>query len=440
MSGLAHIAIANGHKVFGSDLQECELTEELRRKGAVIYDKHCSSNITDNIDLVVYTSAIKEDNPEYIEAKKKNIRLENRAVFLGNIMKNYKNPISVSGTHGKTTTTSMLSAIFKYGEYDPTILVGGNLNIIKGNVCVGNSEYFITEACEYTNSFLNFNSKVGIVLNIEADHLDFFKDLDDIKNSFNAFGKLLPEDGFFVINGDDNNTKNIDSEVIATTVRFGKSNENDAVFEILGYDERGCAEFKLKYKDRDLGIFKISVPGEHNVYNAVASIMSAYLSGLDIDNVRKNIQLYTGVGRRFEYKGKIKDNIIVIDDYAHHPTEIRATLKAVRNIAKSRVWAIFQPHTYSRTLSLLDDFSKSFDDADIIIIPDIYASREKFTDEVSSNDLYEKLKNNYPEKIVSYFPNMYNIIPYVEKNTKENDIVLTIGAGDIYKIGEELIK
>ena len=361
-------------------------------------------------------------------------------------MKNYGVPISISGTHGKTTTTSMVSSIFKYGNYDPTILVGGNLNIIKGNYNIGKSEYFITEACEYTNSFLNFNSKVAVVLNIEADHLDYFSGLDEIKESFNKFGKLLPEDGFFIINGDNENTDTIDKGVIATTIRFGQNNKNDAIFEILNYDEKGCATFKIDYKGISLGAFKISVPGEHNVYNAVGAILISYVAGLDIEDIRTNIALYTGVGRRFEYKGTLENKAVVIDDYAHHPTEIKATLKAVKNMAKGKIWAIFQPHTYSRTLTLLDEFSEAFYDADHVIIPTIYASREKFTDAVSSIDLCDKIRANFEnetlceDKTVTYIPTFDLIEQHILNNAKSDDIILTIGAGDIYKVGESLVK
>lgn len=446
MSGLAQIALANGHKVYGSDLQESNSTKRLIENGAVIYNKHDKSNITKDIDLVVYTSAIKEDNEEYIEALSKNITMQNRAVFLGEIMKNYKTPISVSGTHGKTTTTSMLSTIFKYGGYDPTILVGGNLNIINGNVNIGQSEYFITEACEYTNSFLNFNSKIAIVLNVEADHLDYFSGLDEIKDSFNKFGKLLPKDGFFIINGDNENTDTIDKDVIATIIRFGQDIKNDAVFEILEYDEKGCATFEIVYNNNSLGIFKLSVPGEHNVYNAVGAILASYVSNISIEDIRKNISLYTGVGRRFEYKGLTSEKATVIDDYAHHPTEIKATLSAVRNISKGKIWAIFQPHTYSRTLTLLEEFGESFYDADNVIIPDIYASREKFTKDVSSIDLCDKIRYNFEnsslcsDKTVTYIPRLEQVVEHIKAHAKEGDIILTIGAGDVYKVGEELVK
>lgn len=446
MSGLAQIALVNGHNVYGSDLQESDSTKQLIENGAIVYNKHSKSNITDNLDLVVYTSAIKEDNEEYMEAVSKGIKLQNRAVFLGELMKNYNTPISISGTHGKTTTTSMVSTIFKYGNYDPTILVGGNLDIIKGNYHIGKSEYFITEACEYTNSFLNFNSKIAVVLNIEADHLDYFSGLEEIKESFNNFGKLLTEDGFFIINGDNENTDTIDKDVVATTVRFGQDAKNDAVFNILNYDEKGCATFNIVYKNNLLGEFKISVPGEHNVYNAVGAILVSYFAGVDIEDIKTNISLYTGVGRRFEYKGITENEAIVIDDYAHHPTEIKATLRAVKNIAKGKVWAIFQPHTYSRTLTLLDEFSESFYDADHVIIPTIYASREKFTDAVSSVDLCDKIRNNFEncascnDKTITYMPTFEEIEKHILENAKKDDVVLTIGAGDIYKVGESLVR
>lgn len=445
MSGLAHIALANGHNVYGSDLQESTSTKRLVDQGAIIYNKHDKNNISNDIDLVVYTSAIKKDNVEYIEALSKNIEVKNRAVFLGEMMGNYQTPISISGTHGKTTTTSMVSTIFKYGQYDPTILVGGNLDIINGNVCIGKSEYFITEACEYTNSFLHFNSKIAVVLNIEEDHLDYFSGLDEIKESFNKFGKLVDKDGFFIINGDNKNCDDIDEGVVATTIRFGKNKNNNAIFEILHYDDRGCATFTVSYNDYSLGTFTLSVPGEHNVYNAVSAILVAYVSGINIDEIRKNISLYNGVGRRFEHKGLTVKNAIVIDDYAHHPTEIKATLDAVRNIAKGKIWAIFQPHTYSRTLTLLDEFGEAFYDADHVIIPDIYASREKFTKEISSIDLCDKISYNFEhtilcqDKTVTYIPTFKQIVDHVRDNAQENDIILTIGAGNIYEVSELLV-
>lgn len=435
MSGLAHIALNNGHNVYGSDMEISESVNRLKEKGATIYCGHSAEHVTEDIDLYVYTAAIKEDNPEYIKAKELGIPMQNRAVFLGELMNSYKNSISVAGTHGKTTTTSMLSTIMTIAKQDPTILVGGNLSLINGNVRVGSSENFITEACEYTNSFLNFKSNIGIVLNIEADHLDYFKDLDEIIDSFNKFGKLIKKDGYFIINGDDTNTSRISDGVEANVVRFGKNNTNDVVINILEYNENGCGRFTLEYKGESLGEFALSVPGEHNVYNSTAAIMASYFSGVEIENIREMISMYTGVGRRFEHKGYTEAGARVIDDYAHHPTEIKATLKAVRNMNYDKVWAIFQPHTFTRTESLLDEFAKSFDDADVIIVPDIYASRERFTDRISSKDLAREIIKNTKNKEVHQIGN-FDCIADLLKSAGEKDVILTIGAGDVYKIAE----
>ena len=439
MSGLAHIAIDNGHNVYGSDMEISSSVERLKSEGAIIYHGHKAEHITSDIDLYVYTSAIREDNPEYLKAKELGIKMQNRAVFLGEIMDLYLNSISVAGTHGKTSTTSMLSTIMTMSGNDPTILVGGNLGLINGNVRVGKSGNFITEACEYTNSFLNFKSNIGIVLNIEADHLDYFKDLNEIIDSFNKFGRLIKKGGYFIINGDDKNTSRIDEGVEAEVIRFGKSEKNDAVINILGYNENGCARFTVTYKEELLGEFELSVPGEHNAYNATSAIIASYVSGIDIEVIREMITLYRGVGRRFEHKGYTEVGTRVIDDYAHHPTEIKATLKAISNMEYDKIWAIFQPHTYSRTESLLEEFAKSFDDADVIVIPDIYASREKFTDSISSVDLVREIIKNVEGKEVRYIKSFECIAEFI-KNAKPNDVIVTLGAGDIYKIAEMVVK
>lgn len=439
MSGLAHIALNNGHNVYGSDMEMSETVKKLKEKGAVVYIGHDANHITEDIDLYVYTAAIKEDNPEYQRAKELCISRKNRAVFLGGLMRSYDNPISVAGTHGKTTTTSMLSTLMTISGQDPTILVGGNLNLIDGNVRIGSSKHFITEACEYTNSFLNFKSNIGIVLNIEADHLDYFKDLDEIIDSFNKFGKLIKKDGYFIINGDDVNTTKISEGVRANVIRFGKSNTNDVIINIVEYDMNGCGKFTLTYKGELLDEFKLSVPGEHNIYNATAAIMASYFSGVEIQDIKNIITTYTGVGRRFEHKGYTHTGARVIDDYAHHPTEIKATLKAVKNMNYDKVWAVFQPHTFTRTETLLDEFAKSFDDADVVIIPDIYAARERFTNRISSKDLVRKIIENTKDKEVYQIRN-FDCIAKMLENASANDVVLTVGAGDVYKIAEMIAK
>ena len=439
MSGLAHIALDKGHKVYGSDMEVSENVKKLIDKGAVVYKGHNSDNVTSDIDLYVYTAAISEDNPEYIKATELGLKMQNRAQFLGEVMDLYSNSISVAGTHGKTSTTSMLSTIMVGSESDPTILVGGNLDIIKGNVRIGSSENFITEACEYTNSFLNFKSNIGIVLNIEADHLDYFSGLDEIIDSFNKFGKLIKEDGYFIINGDDANTARISDGVSAKVIRFGKNKNNNVVIDNIEYDENGFGKFTLTYDGVSLGEFQLSVPGEHNVYNSTSAIMASYVSGIDVETIREMIGTYTGVGRRFEHKGYTQEGTRVIDDYAHHPTEIKATLKALKNMKYNKVWATFQPHTYSRTESLLEEFAESFGDADVLVIPDIYASREKFTDSVSSKDLVYKIIEKDPGKEVYHISDFKDIASFLSRADK-NDIIVTLGAGDIYKVAEILVQ
>ena len=436
MSALAEICLNKGYKVSGSDMNNSYLLDKLKNQGAKIYIGQCKENISDDTDMVVYTAAIHPDNEELMEAKNKNILTMDRAAFLGQVMREYKNSIAVSGTHGKTSTTSILSTIFEYADLDPTILVGGNLSIIGGNVKIGNSDHFITEACEYVDSFLNFNPKISIVLNIEEDHLDYFSGLDEIKASFNKFGKLLPEDGFFIINGDDSNTSDILHDVKATVIKYGRDDSNDAVIKNINYNNNGYGIFDLEYNGDNLGTFELSVPGLHNISNATAAILTAYVSGISLETIRKNITLYKGVGRRFETKGYYND-VLVIDDYAHHPTELKATLSAAKKLNKSKLWCIFQPHTYTRTKSLLDSFAEAFYSADKVIITDIYAAREDDPGDIHSKDLVEKLYHNNVDAI--YMNNFEEIAKYLRDNLSENDLVITAGAGTVYEIADLLV-
>lgn len=437
MSALAEICINKGYNVSGSDMHESYLVDNLRSLGAKITIGQKKENITDDINLVVYTAAISNENEEFLAAKEKNILMINRAAFLGQIMREYKNSIAVSGTHGKTTTTSMLSTIFNYAEKDPTILVGGNLSTIGGNVRIGSSENFITEACEYVDSFLNFNPFISIVLNIEEDHLDYFSGIEEIKASFNKFGKLLPEDGYFIVNGDNENTKDIMYDVGATIIKFGQKDDNDAIISEIRYDDDGFAMFNLNYKGVNLGTFDLSVYGLHNVYNATAAIIASIVSNIEVDVIKKAIKEYNGVGRRFEKKGYFK-NTLVVDDYAHHPTEVKATLSAAKTLKKNKLWVVFQPHTYSRTKALLKEFAEAFYSADKVIITDIYAAREKNPGDISSKDLVEKLYHNNVD--VTYIPTFEEIENYLRENLEDDDLIITCGAGPIYKVGESLLK
>ncbi len=437
MSALANICINKGYDVSGSDCNDSYLLDNLKSQGAKIFLGHKKENITDDIDMVVYTAAISEENEEFLATKEKNILTVNRAAFLGHIMREYENPIAVSGTHGKTSTTSMLSTIFEYANLDPTILVGGNLNVIGGNVKIGKSSHFITEACEYVDSFLNFNPKISIVLNIEEDHLDYFSGIDEIKASFNKFGKLLPKDGYFIINGDDLNTKDILHDVKANIIRYGTNQDNDAIISDVIFDENGFGKFRITLNEKDLGFFELSILGMHNVLNATSAIIASYVSNIDIETIRKNIKMYTGVGRRFEKKGEF-NNALVIDDYAHHPTELKATLASAKKISKKTLWCVFEPHTYTRTKSLLNEFSESFYGADKVIITDIYAAREINPGDIHSKDLVEKLYQNHVDAI--YIKDFSDIEKYLRENVKENDLVITAGAGPIYKLADSLVK
>lgn len=437
MSALAEICLNKGYKVSGSDSNESYLLDSLRSQGAKIFITQKKENISDDIDMVVYTAAVHPDNEELIAAKEKNKLVMNRAAFLGQIMREYKNSIAVSGTHGKTSTTSMLSAIFEYADLDPTILVGGNLSIIGGNVKIGNSDHFITEACEYVDSFLSFNPKISIVLNIEEDHLDYFSGITEIKASFNKFGKLLPKDGYFIINGDDENTSDILHDVKANIIRYGRNTDNDAIIKNIDFDPNGYGIFEIEYNGENLGKFELSVPGLHNIYNATAAIIASIVSEINLDTIRKNIKSYNGVGRRFEVKGNYKD-VLVIDDYAHHPTELKATLAAAKKLKKSTLWCIFQPHTYTRTKSLLNEFSEAFYSADKVIITDIYAARESDPGDIHSKDLVEKLYQNNVDAI--YISEFEDIVKYLSEHTNENDLVITAGAGPVYKVAEALVE
>ncbi|MGO1042391.1 UDP-N-acetylmuramate--L-alanine ligase [Clostridioides difficile] len=437
MSALAEICINKGYQVSGSDSNESYLLDKLRDQGANIYIGQKKENISDDVNMVVYTAAVHPDNEELIAAREKNKLIMNRATFLGQIMREYKNSIAVSGTHGKTSTTSMLSTIFEYADLDPTILVGGNLSMIGGNVKIGNSNHFITEACEYVDSFLNFNPKISIVLNVEEDHLDYFSGIDEIKASFNKFGKLLPPDGYFIINGDDENVNDILYDVKATIIKYGRDSDNDAVIKDIHFDNSGHGIFKIEYQGKDLGEFELSVYGLHNIYNASSAIMAALVSGIDLETIRKNVKIYKGVGRRFEAKGYYK-NALVIDDYAHHPTELKATLAAAKKLKKSTLWCIFQPHTYTRTKSLLGEFSEAFYAADKVIITDIYAAREDDPGDIHSKDLVEKLYQNNVDAI--YIKEFEDIVKYLRENVNDNDLVITAGAGPIYKVADLLVE
>lgn len=436
MSGLVEILLDMNHTISGSDIQSSSLTKKLQSKGAKIFIGHSADNITNDTKLVVYTAAVKSDNEELVRAGELNIPTIERAPFLGQIMKQYDKSISVAGTHGKTTTTSMMSIILQEANTDPTILVGGHLDAIGGNVKVGKSPYFITEACEYVESFLHFSPYIGIILNVEEDHLDYFTGLEHIKRAFHKFAQLVPENGYLIANGDSENITSILDGLKTNISTFGVSDTCDWQAIHIHYNEMGFGCFDVLYQGKEFGSFQLAVPGFHNIINALSAIACAYFLEIPTSTIQKGLLLFTGTHRRFELKGKIQ-NITVIDDYAHHPTEIKATLLAAKRYPHSRMWCVFQPHTYTRTITLLEDFSHAFEMTDEVIIADIYAAREKDTGLVHSKDLTQAIKKT--GKDAHYLGGFQDIVSYLLENVVPGDMVITMGAGNIDQVGSLLL-
>lgn len=437
MSGLAKILLGEGFSISGSDARQSPLTTQLAEQGAAIFYGQSAANIIDGIDCVVYTAAISKDNSELQEAVSQKLPMLTRAQLLGQIMLNYKTPIAVAGTHGKTTTTSMISHILLAGDMDPTISVGGILKAISGNIRVGNSDTFITEACEYTNSFLDFNPKISVILNIEEDHLDFFKDLDDIMNSFRLFAAKLPDDGTLVINGDIEDVRTVYHDLNCRVVTYGFSPEFDYSAANIAYDAAGCVSFDLVRKGQAAGHITMSVPGSHNVSNALASIATAELLSLPMDVIKKGLLSFSGADRRFEYLGTFND-VAVIDDYAHHPTEIKATLCAAEHYPHKELWVVFQPHTYTRTKALFHEFAEVLSQVDHLVLTDIYAAREINTLGISSQDLADAIKKTGTD--VYYISGFSEIESFCRENCSPGDLLITMGAGDVVNVGEALLR
>ena len=440
MSGLAEILLKEGFPVSGSDSHASALTEHLERAGARICIGQAASNIPEDCKLVVYTAAIHPDNPEYREAKRRGVPMLSRAELLGQLMRNYQTSIAVAGTHGKTTTTSMIASILLEEDADPTISVGGILPSIGGNIRVGGSEVFLTEACEYTNSFLHFFPTIGIILNIEEDHMDFFKDLNDLRRSFRRFAELLPVEGLLIINSDIPNYEEITEGLTCRVVTFGSSPDADYRAENTAYDTFGHPSFDLIRKIEKDGRrprFSLKVPGEHNVCNALASIALADALRIPEAAVEKGLLSFTGTDRRFQYKGEV-NGVTIIDDYAHHPTEIRATLHAAAHYPHRELWCVFQPHTYSRTKGFLKEFVEALSLADHVVLADIYAARETDTLGISSRDLERELAALGAD--VYYFPTFAEIEKFLSEKCMHGDMCITMGAGDVINIGEDLLK
>jgi len=433
MSGIAQMLVNDGLNVFGSDRAASPLTDRLCELGIKVYIGHDEKNITSDLDLVVYSAAIGESNPERMRARELGITEIDRAEMLGIIMKGYECPIAISGTHGKTTTSGMLTHVFVECGLNPTVTVGGELDIIRGNVHIGSKKYFIAEACEYHQSFLRFFPKVSVITNIEADHLDFFRDLDHIIETFRELCLLTPPDGALIVNGEDENIKKAIEGIDRKIVTFGLSGDFDYTIENLTHNGFNHYTFSVLKRGKNVGTARLSVPGIHNVYDALAAFATADYLGIPADDICDSLYHFGGTHRRFETRG-IMGGIMIVDDYAHHPTEIKATLSAARDMKYNNVWCVFQPHTYTRTKTLFDDFVKVLSESGAnIIITDIYAAREVDTGIVSAQDLCNAIPNAVFKKTFE------EAAAFIKAEAKKGDIVITMGAGNVYKIGDILL-
>ncbi|MBQ9605478.1 MAG: UDP-N-acetylmuramate--L-alanine ligase, partial [Firmicutes bacterium] len=419
MSSLAEILLNEGKTISGSDSKASELTERLKKCGIKVYIGQCAENIRPEYDLIVYTAAISADNPELIAAKQSGAAVIDRAALVGMMMLTYKYPVSVAGTHGKTTTSSILSEIFMAAGKDPTISLGGILPSIGGNFRIGGREFFLLETCEYQDSFLKFNPHSAIILNVDKDHTDYFTDLEHIYRSFNTFAKRLPQGGTLVVNSDIKDIEKVTNGVSAKIVTYGR--EGDWTAENIGFDAAGFGSYSAYYKGEKQADIQLSIPGMHNVYNSLAAFALAKVYGLETKDIVKGIDNYKGVDRRFQRKGAF-DGVAVVDDYAHHPTEIAATISSARAGHIKNLWIAFQPHTYTRTHDLLDEFANALSKADDVVILDIYAAREKDTGLVHSRDLVDKI-NALGGAKAHYLPDFESAEEYLSHTCKKGDML-----------------
>ena len=443
MSAIALVLKKYGYIITGSDKSEGDMINVLEENGIPVYIGS-NAELVKDADVVVYSSAIKQHDPEFVRAKSLGIPTYERAKFLGLLLQCYDTPICICGTHGKTTTTSMIASIFIDAGLDPNVQVGSKYQKLNDiNYRIGESEYFILESCEYVDSFLNFPHHTATVLHIDEDHLDYFSGIEEIKESFKKFILMTKENGILVINKDDMNCMDVLAKIKDELVRknikiytFSLSDSTASVYaKNVSCNVKGFYSFDLVYNDSSYK-FYLTVPGIHNVYDAIAAITTSLAHGISFESMEKSLNEFCGAKRRFEFKKNLGKNILVYDDYAHHPTEIKATLAAAKQKEHNRIIAVFQPHTYTRTKELLNDFATSFQDADIVILSDIYAAREVDDGSISSKDVVELIKKNKVNAL--YLPTFEEIAKYIHENMQEDDIILTIGAGNITHLNDIL--
>ena len=433
MSSLAEVLLDMGLVISGSDSMESQNVRNLRELGIHIAIGHSAENITDDIEFIVRTAAVHDDNPEIVAAREKDIPVFERTQAWGTISRDYDNAICISGTHGKTTTTSMCTHICMAAEKDPTVMIGGTLPLLNAGHRIGHGNTIIMEACEYYNSFLSFYPTVAVVLNIEADHLDFFKDLEEVKRSFRIFASKVPEDGGTIVaNADDANTMDALKGIHRKMITFGMNSNADVYARNIRYSGT-TTTFDVIYKGRKFTDVTLHVPGVHNVKNALAATAACICVGIRPNAVKYGLAGFNGAGRRFEFKGKF-NGADVYDDYAHHPGELKALLNTLDSLDYKRTIVVFQPHTYSRTAALFEDFVEQLKRPDVLLLAEIYAARESNTIGISSSALAERIPN------ASFYPDFDTLENALRAIARPGDIILTVGAGDVYKIGEDLLK
>lgn len=422
--------------VTGSDIQESNFTKSLEEKGIIVkYGHH--PELVQEADIVVYTAAISKDDPERLAILEYNKENYERAEFLGQMMRAFKNNLCISGTHGKSTTTGMVSLIFLESGLNPTIQVGAELSNINGNTHLGSHDYLVLEACEYVDSFLHFLPTGVIITNIDNDHLDYFKNLDNIKKSFYKYVGLIPENGYLVKNNDDENSSELDKHTKAKVITYGIKNNSDYMAKNITMNELGHYSFEIYFQNELLTTINLNINGKHNVYNALAAFALANEYIKDVNIIKNGLEKYRGVGRRFEYLGTY-NGAYIYDDYAHHPSEIKTTINSVKEVKHNESWAIFQSHTFSRTKEHLNDFADVLSNFDHVVIAPIYPAREINTFNVSEDMIVDKIK--VKNKNVIYIDSFDKITDYIKENVKEKDLVITIGAGPINKVAKELVK
>ena len=427
MSSLAHISHLRGYRVGGSDRTRTALTERLSSEGIEVYYEHDAKN-TESYDAVVYTVAISPDNPEYVRALERGIPCISRADYLGYIMTGYKNRIGVSGMHGKSTCTSMCATVFMHGGADPTVLSGAELEAMEGAYRIGKSENFIFEACEYMDSFLDFNPSTAIILNIEMDHVDYFHSMEQICESYAKFASLTGKDGTVIANADNEYTPQVLENYEGRVITFGVANKHADYTAInIRYPE-GFPEFDVMKHDEFFCHVKLSVTGEHNVYNALAACVAGDLAGVLPEDISAGLASFKGAKRRMEFKGRV-NGALVFDDYGHHPTEVRSTLDGVAKLHPERLFCVFQPHTFSRTHALMEQFATAFESADRLYVADIYPARE--TDDLGISGKTLAIRVGEKAEYVSGFENIANEI---NNSVYPGDVVVVMGAGDVYKV------